>query len=165
MLKEYLIKGYAVKDNIKLEQYQELKQTIKVLANVLDYKALEYAEATGMLRIITDYTYALDTLDKYDYQKLEIDETTNKEPFRATYENAMAAIDELREKFGVVRFSATKKISRSKVQSGRSIKHLAVRISIRVSKRKQRYCYISRPKIIRFVMVINVLLCFYSFGL
>lgn len=100
VLKEYLIKGYAVKDNIKLEQYEDLKQTIKVLANVLDHKTLEYSEATGLLRVVTDYAYALDTLDRYDYQQLEIDKTTNKEQFTATYENAMAAIDELREKFG-----------------------------------------------------------------
>jgi hypothetical protein len=100
VLKEYLIKGYAVKDNIKLEQYEDLKQTIKVLANVLDHKTLEYSEATGLLRVVTDYAYALDTLDRYDYQQLEIDKTTNKEQFIATYENAMAAIDELREKFG-----------------------------------------------------------------
>lgn len=100
VLKEYLIKGYTVKDTIKLEQYEELKQTIKVLANVLDNKTLEYSEATGLLRVVTDYTYALDTLDKYDYQKLEIDKTTNKEQFKATYESAMSAIDELREKFG-----------------------------------------------------------------
>lgn len=100
VLKEYLIKGYAVKDNIKLEQYEDLKQTIKVLANVLDHKTLEYSEATGLLRVVTDYAYALDTLDRYDYQKLEIENTTNKEQFKATYDNAMAAIDELREKFG-----------------------------------------------------------------
>lgn len=100
VLKEYLIKGYAVKDNIKLEQYEDLKQTIKVLANVLDHKTLEYSEATGLLRVVTDYAYALDTLDRYDYQQLEIEKTTNKEQFTATYENAMAAIDELREKFG-----------------------------------------------------------------
>lgn len=100
VLKEYLIKGYAVKDNIKLKQYEDLKQTIKVLANILERKTLEYTEATGLLKIVTDYTYALDTLDKYDYQKLEIDRTTNKEQFRATYENAMTAIKELRVKFG-----------------------------------------------------------------
>lgn len=100
VLKEYLIKGYAVKDNIKLEQYEDLKQTIKVLANVLDHKTLEYSEATRLLRVVTDYAYALDTLDRYDYQQLEIDKTTNTEQFRATYENAMTAIDELREKFG-----------------------------------------------------------------
>lgn len=100
VLKEYLIKGYAVKDNIKLEQYEDLKQTIKVLTKVIDHKTLEYTEATGLLRVVTDYAYALDTLDRYDYQQLEIDKTTNKEQFHVTYENAMAAIDELREKFG-----------------------------------------------------------------
>lgn len=83
-----------------MEQYEDLKQTIKVLANVLDHKTLEYSEATGLLRVVTDYAYALDTLDRYDYQKLEIENTTNKEQFKATYDNAMAAIDELREKFG-----------------------------------------------------------------
>ena len=53
-----------------------------------------------MLRIVTDYTYALDTLDRYDYQQLEINQTTNKEQFTVTYESAMVAINELREKFG-----------------------------------------------------------------
>lgn len=100
VLKEYLIKGYAIKDNIRLAQYEELKQTIKILANVLNNKTLEYPEATGLLRVVTDYSYALDTLDRYDYQKLEIENTTNKELFKATYENAMSAIIELREKFG-----------------------------------------------------------------
>lgn len=100
VLKEYLVKGYALKENIKLEQYEDLKQTIKVLSNVLECKTLEYSEATGLLRVVTDYAYALDTLDKYDYQKLEIENTTNKEQFKVTYSNAMAAIDELREKFG-----------------------------------------------------------------
>ena len=100
VLKEYLIKGYAVKDNIKLEQYEDLKQTIKVLANVLETKTLEYSESIGLLRVVTDYAYALDTLDRYDYQKLEIDQTTEKEQFRITYEHAMITIDGLRVKFG-----------------------------------------------------------------
>lgn len=100
VLKEYLIKGYAVKGNIKMEQFEDLKQTIRVLANVMDHKTLEYSEATGLLRVVTDYAYALDTLDRYDFQKLEIENTTNKEQFRATYDNAMEAIDGLRDKFG-----------------------------------------------------------------
>lgn len=100
VLKEFLIKGYAVKDNIKLEQYEDLKQTIRVLSNILDHKTLDYSEATGLLHVVADYSYALDTLDRYDFQKLEIDCTTNKEQFRATYDNAMSAIEELRKKFG-----------------------------------------------------------------
>ena len=54
-----------------------------------------------LLNVVVDYTYALDTLDNYDYERLTIDGTTTKEePFHATYENAMEAISGLREKFG-----------------------------------------------------------------
>ena len=100
VLKDYLVKGYVVNEKIKLQQYDDLKQTVKLLSNVLHQTELSADEATGLLQVITDYTYALDTLDKYDYQSLEIDNTTIKEPFRATYENAMEAIDVLRKKFG-----------------------------------------------------------------
>lgn len=100
VLKEYLIKGYAVKDTIKLEQYEDLKQTIKLLSNVMDHRQLSHSEATGLLKVVTDYAYALDTLDKYDYQQLTIDNTTTAAKFEATYENAKIAIEELRDKFG-----------------------------------------------------------------
>lgn len=100
VLKDYLVKGYAVNEKIKLQQYNDLKQTVKLLSNVIHQTELSADEATGLLQVITDYTYALDTLDKYDYQSLEIDNTTIKEPFRATYKNAMEAIDILRRKFG-----------------------------------------------------------------
>ncbi|MFT4070944.1 MAG: virulence protein RhuM/Fic/DOC family protein [Dysgonamonadaceae bacterium] len=100
VLKEYLIKGYAISQNAKTEQLDDLKKTVKLLSNVIDSKMLSADEATGLLRVITDYTYALDTLDKYDFQKLEIEKTTTKEPFRADYNNAMEAIYVLRNKFG-----------------------------------------------------------------
>lgn len=116
VLKEYLIKGYAVKDTIRLKQYEDLKQTIRVLSDVLDHKTLEYSEATGLLRVITDYTYALDTLDRYDYQQLETDKTTDAALFTATYENAVAAIEELRKKFGGSTLSATRKTAHSKAR-------------------------------------------------
>ncbi|SBW02523.1 RhuM family protein [uncultured Dysgonomonas sp.] len=100
ILKEYLIKGYAINQNAKNEQLENLKKTVKLLSNVIASKALSADEATGLLRVITDYTYALDTLDRYDYQKLEIEKTTVDEPFRANYDNAMEAIYVLRDKFG-----------------------------------------------------------------
>lgn len=100
VLKEYLVKGYALNQNAKAEQLEEFKNAVKLLANVLESHPLTADEATGLLRVITDYTYALDTLDKYDYQRLEIERTTKQEPFRATYESAMEAIYVLRDKFG-----------------------------------------------------------------
>ena len=100
VLKEYLIKGYAVNEKIKSQQYKDLKQTVKLLSNVIQNKELSANEATGLLQVITDYTYALDTLDRYDYQQLTVEQTSNDEKFRATYDNAMGAIVELKAKFG-----------------------------------------------------------------
>ena len=102
ILKDYILKGYAVNDKLKLQQYDELKQTVKLLSNVIQNKEIELSaeEAKGLLKVISDYTYALDTLDRYDYQSLAIEEITEKIGFRATYENAMSAIETLRKKFG-----------------------------------------------------------------
>ena len=100
VLKDYLIKGYAINQNAKTEQLEDLKKTVKLLSNVVNTKTLSADEATGLLRVITDYTYALDTLDRYDFQKLEIERTTTEEPFKADYNNAMEAIHVLRDKFG-----------------------------------------------------------------
>lgn len=100
ILKDYLIKGFAVNQSAQNLQLEDLKKTVKLLSNVVDAKSLSADEATGLLKVITDYTYALDTLDKYDYQRLEIEGTTNSEPFRADYANAMEAIGFLRDKFG-----------------------------------------------------------------
>lgn len=100
ILKDYLVKGYVVNNKIQLQQYNDLKQTVKILSNIIQNKELTTDEATGLLHVIGDYTYALDTLDKYDYQQLEIIKTTEKEKFRATYENAKEAILILYDKFG-----------------------------------------------------------------
>lgn len=66
-------------------------------------------EYNGLFNVISDYVYALDTLDKYDYQTLLIDKTTQAEPFHATYENAMEAINALKEKFGGSKWFANEK--------------------------------------------------------
>jgi prophage maintenance system killer protein len=103
ILKDYLVKGYTVNEKLlkeKAEQLEQLKQTVKLLENVLESQALSSDEASGLLKVITDYTYALDVLDKYDHQVLEIEATTPKELFQINYQEAMLAIHNLREKFG-----------------------------------------------------------------
>ena len=67
-----------------------------------DGKSVEDAanEQTALSDVVVDYTYALDTLDNYDYERLTIEKTTSEEQFHATYENAMKTIDSLRQKFG-----------------------------------------------------------------
>ena len=100
VLKEYIVKGFAINHRAKMEQLEEIKQTVKLLSGVLNTQYLNADEATGLLKVITDYTYALDTLDGYDYQSLEIKATTSETVFRATYDSAIEAIDTLRRKFG-----------------------------------------------------------------
>ncbi|MDP1762537.1 MAG: RhuM family protein [Sediminibacterium sp.] len=103
ILKEYLIKGYAVNEKKLKEQstqLEDLKQTVKLLGNVIENKALNSDEATGLLRVLTDYTYALDVLDQYDHQALELGPITRNELFRITYPEAKEAIKGLHSKFG-----------------------------------------------------------------
>jgi len=100
VLKDFLIKGYAVRTNMQLQQYEELKQLVGVLQQTMQTEALTTNEARDLVKVVTDYTYALDTLDNYDYQRLAISDTEGEERFHATYENAMEAIHSLKEKFG-----------------------------------------------------------------
>jgi prophage maintenance system killer protein len=100
VLKEYMVKGYAVNERIRHEQIGELRQLVGMLGRTLQNQSLSTEENRALFEVVTDYTYALDTLDNYDYERLSIEKTTKEEPFHATYENAMEAIDGLRVKFG-----------------------------------------------------------------
>jgi prophage maintenance system killer protein len=101
ILKDYLIKGYSINEKKLIQQNEQLKElhdSIKILGNVLKYKQLSNDESVGLLKIISDYAYALDLLDQYDYQSLKIHATSGKEIFRLTYEEAIKQI-ELAKKF------------------------------------------------------------------
>ena len=101
IIKDYLVKGYAVNQRIHSEQIGELRQLVGMLGRTIQGQPLLSTDETNALfEVVTDYTYALDTLDNYDYERLTIDKTTKEEPFHATYENAMEEIRLLRDKFG-----------------------------------------------------------------
>ena len=101
VLKLYLIKGYAINERMRKEQIGELRQLVGMLGRTIQSQPLlSNDETNALFEVVTDYTYALDTLDNYDYERLTINKTTKEEPFHATYENAMEAINGLREKFG-----------------------------------------------------------------
>jgi prophage maintenance system killer protein len=101
IIKEYLLKGYVI-DNKRLiqqnNQLKELQTSVKILADSMKYKQLTNDESIGLLNIITKYSYALDILDQYDYQSLEIKNTSGKELYQLTYDEAMTQI-KLAKKF------------------------------------------------------------------
>ena len=101
VLKQYLVKGYAINENIRKQQIAELRQLVQVVGRTIQQQpAKSTDESNALFDVVVDYTYALDTLDDYDYQRLHIARITKEEPFHATYENAMHEIDLLRQKFG-----------------------------------------------------------------
>ena len=101
ILMDYLVKGYAVNERIRKEQIGELRQLVGMLGRTIQNQPLLSTDETiALFEVVTDYSYALDTLDNYDYERLTINKTTKDEPFHATYENALKTIDRLREKFG-----------------------------------------------------------------
>lgn len=110
VLKQYLIKGYAINQQIKLDRYNELKNVVRLMSRAVGLQdKVTTDEYSGLFNVISDYVYALDTLDQYDYQSLSISKTTKDESFRATYDNAMEAINALKEKFGGSKWFANEK--------------------------------------------------------
>jgi prophage maintenance system killer protein len=103
ILKEYLIQGYSINERAlkrQNEQLLELQKTIKILSSAIQSKELTSDESKGLLGIISDYSYALDILDRYDYQSLSINNTSVKEIYRITYTEAIGQINLVRTTYG-----------------------------------------------------------------
>ena len=100
VLKDYLIKGYAINQHIREKNYQQMVQLVRSMARTVKLENLTTDVRNALLDVVVDYTYALDRLDDYDYQRLTIPESSTEEKFHATYEGAMKVLEELREKFG-----------------------------------------------------------------
>ena len=101
ILKDYLVKGFAINNKVAALKYNELSKLVKLVGRTArTQEKLTSDEATSLVQVVSDYTYALETLDDYDYQKLGIRKVTKHARFKATYENAMEAIRSLKKKFG-----------------------------------------------------------------
>jgi len=92
ILKEYLIKGYSVNQR----RLEYLEKTIKLIdiANRIDEK-LEGNDAKEILKVIGDYSKALDLLDDYDHKTLKkID--GNIDERKIEYKECIQVINKLR---------------------------------------------------------------------
>jgi len=166
VLKQYLIKGYVVNERIRKQQIAELRQLVQVVSRTIEQQPVATTdESHALFDVVVDYTYALDTLDDYDYQRLDIAKTTKQESFHATYENAMHEIDMLREKFGAQPSLATRRTIPLRVASDKSIRPSEGRNSIPVWKRRLPCSYILSLRTTHSAMAINVLPPHFSYGL
>ena len=101
VLKQMLVKGYAVSNKLTEQKYKELSQVVQLLGRTIEtHRPLSVGEYESLFGVVADYSYALQTLDKYDYQQLSVEATTEEPKFHATYENATETIRRLKERFG-----------------------------------------------------------------
>jgi prophage maintenance system killer protein len=79
------------------EKYLQLLKTINIAANAATFNELSASEATGILKVLQEYAYALETLDKYDHQQLLISNITIGEVKELRYEEGKQLIKQWSE--------------------------------------------------------------------
>ena len=92
VLKDYIIKGYAIND----KRLEALQKTVEIQAKMLA-TAIE-GDSDEVLKAVNLYTQALTLLDKYDHQSLEKPEG-NQPVYRITYTDCRAMVDRMEDSF------------------------------------------------------------------
>lgn len=104
ILKDYLVKGFALNEKRlqeKTQQIAELKKVLQLQEKVFSANVLQQGEAEGLLRVISEYMQALDMLDDYDHQRLQLPKKPAKSIHQITYKEAKNAIQKLGDQTGV----------------------------------------------------------------
>ena len=92
VLKDYIIKGYAIND----KRLEALQKTVEIQAKMLA-TAIE-GDSDEVLKAVNLYTRALTLLDKYDHQSLEKPEG-NQPIYRISYTDCRAMVDRMEDSF------------------------------------------------------------------
>jgi prophage maintenance system killer protein len=103
ILREHLIRGYTINEQRLRDQDRklaDLRRTASLLEKTVASQAVGLDEAKGLLQVITDYAYALTTLDRYDQGTLAIERTTRPLLYILSYEAAMDIVDSMKAAFG-----------------------------------------------------------------
>ncbi|MBA4365784.1 MAG: cytochrome C biogenesis protein CycH [Coprothermobacter sp.] len=96
VLRDHLLKGYSVNER----RLQELNQAIRLVADVANRRELTGDEATALLRVVGEYSFALDLLDDYDYQRVAAPATGTIVIHALKYNEAVRIVQHLRRRFG-----------------------------------------------------------------
>jgi prophage maintenance system killer protein len=96
VLREHLVRGYTVNER----RLRELRQAAQLVADVAERRELSGEEATALLRVVSDYAYALDVLDDCDHQRVELRDVTAGPTATLSVVEARRVVERLRELFG-----------------------------------------------------------------
>lgn len=102
VLKDHIVKGYTINEQRFREQSEkltEMRRTVELLARTLANQELVSEPGKDVLRVITDYAYALNLLDRYDHGTLTIEETTRKSLHIIDYDEAIGIVASMKREF------------------------------------------------------------------
>lgn len=111
VLKDHLVRGYTLNERKlaeKIEKFEELQNTIKILERTVNNQQLALDEAKGLLRVVSEYSYALEILDSYDHQNIEIKNSTKRKSYKLTYQESMEIIYKMKGEFATDLFGREK---------------------------------------------------------
>jgi hypothetical protein len=74
VLKDHILKGYSINQN----RLRDLNQAVQLVAGVVERRDLSGDEAKALLRVVGEYSHALDLLDDYDHQRIRAPHATGK---------------------------------------------------------------------------------------
>jgi prophage maintenance system killer protein len=102
VLREHLVKGYTLNEQRLREErakFKEMQRTVDLLSRTLANHELVTETGREVLRVITDYAYALATLDRYDHGTLAVEETSGPAVFMLEYDEAIAIVQSMKGDF------------------------------------------------------------------
>ena len=102
VLRDHIVKGYTVNEQRLREEsakLREMQQTMELLARTLAAQELVTDTGKDVLRVITDYAYALTLLDRYDHGTLTIEGTTHQALHVINYDEGIGIINAMKGEF------------------------------------------------------------------
>lgn len=102
VLRDHIVKGYTFNEQRFREQAEKLadmRRTVELLARTLANQELVSETGKDVLRVITDYAYALTLLDRYDHGTLSIEETTRQALHVIDYDEAIGIVISMKGEF------------------------------------------------------------------
>ncbi len=97
-LKDHLIKGYTFNDKRLQEKgFEEFEEAVALIKKTLETKELTTNEATGLLKVITDYANSWFLLQKYDEEALVEPKEKVISEYVLDYSEVQIAVSELKQ--------------------------------------------------------------------
>lgn len=102
VLRDHLVEGYTLNEQRLREErakFKEMQRTVELLSRTLANQELVTETGREVLQVITNYAYALATLDRYDHGTLAFEATSGPAAFVLEYAEAISIVQSMKDDF------------------------------------------------------------------